>query len=222
MRAWKKQRPKSIFLKVCLHSVLLVHASANQSGSMEENARSKFDFRPFGGSMVIFMPFCSTEMGNSDDGIDVSHKRNCSFTLSGSSSSTITSKVGIQDGARWQFCRITQRPPSVPSLIALPAFGPWPCPRDTVVYRSFMPTFCARRMTSTIGSAPDDNTKMSGLHALLPWKDFSRLKPGGSRKFLPRLVEITSCRPAMVQSVRTASNTKARCSADICSLPGQL
>ena len=58
-------------LKCCLHSVLLVQLSANHSGSMEVKALKRLDFRPLGGSIVIFMPFCSTEIGKASEGIAV-------------------------------------------------------------------------------------------------------------------------------------------------------
>mmetsp|Transcript_65388 Transcript_65388/g.173848 ORF Transcript_65388/g.173848 Transcript_65388/m.173848 type:complete len:371 (+) Transcript_65388:1511-2623(+) len=214
MRAWKKHKPKSIFLKARWQNSDFRHASSNQSSSKERYARSKFDFRPFGGSLVIFSPFCSTLTGNCGDGIDVSHRRKASETclpesFSGFRSSTSTSSFCIHEGARWQFCRITHSPCSRPWAIAPSAFAPCPWPRDTDCVRSPMPSRCASRTISAMGSAPDDSTKISGVVAELPAKDLSRLKDGGSRNAAPSLVEMTSCSAMTVQSGRIASMTSA-------------
>jgi hypothetical protein len=61
------------------------------------------DFRPFGGSTVIFMPFCSTLTGKCGAGIELSHSLKVGATFSGSSSSTRRSSTGMKDCARWQF-----------------------------------------------------------------------------------------------------------------------
>ena len=51
-------------------SQLLLPLEANQA-LLEFLFRNTIAIKPLGGSMVIFMPFWSTDMGNSDDGIDV-------------------------------------------------------------------------------------------------------------------------------------------------------
>mmetsp|Transcript_17018 Transcript_17018/g.59547 ORF Transcript_17018/g.59547 Transcript_17018/m.59547 type:complete len:296 (-) Transcript_17018:1049-1936(-) len=225
MEAWKKHKPNNIFLNACWHaSPLLTPASSNQSFSMERYARNKLDFSPFGGSFVIFKPFCRTLTGKSGLGIAVSQSRNWSCTLSGCRSSTNTSSLPIQDDAKWQFWRITHKPCSRPSMMALSAFLPCPCPRDTDCCRSFMPILWAKRTISAIGSAPDESTKMRGVTLFESSKDFSRLKDGGSKYSRPNFAAMISCNPCTVQSGRTASKTNARCKGDIDSFnpPGQL
>mmetsp|Transcript_3517 Transcript_3517/g.8442 ORF Transcript_3517/g.8442 Transcript_3517/m.8442 type:complete len:210 (-) Transcript_3517:1964-2593(-) len=196
MRAWKKHKPNNIFLNACWHaSPRTAPASSNQSLSRERYARSRFDFRPFGGSLVIFRPFCKTLTGKSGLGIAVSHKRKLSWTLSGCKSSTKASSFPIHDDAKWQFWRMTHKPWSRPSAMAFSALGPWPCPSDTDCCLSFMPILTASRTISAMGSAPEDNTKIRGVTGLLSLKDFSKLKDGGSRKSFPNFAAITSWMP---------------------------
>mmetsp|Transcript_9149 Transcript_9149/g.26293 ORF Transcript_9149/g.26293 Transcript_9149/m.26293 type:complete len:262 (+) Transcript_9149:362-1147(+) len=157
------------------------------------------------------MPFCSTLTGNSFEGIADSHRRNSGATFSGSSSSTNASSFGIQETAKWQFCKMTQRPCSLPSRIAASAFGPWPWPNDTTTLRSTISSFPARRSNSAMGSAPDDKTKISGMQEVLKENTVSKLKEGGSKKSFPSFFRMISCKPLMVWSVRTASIVKLFC-----------
>ncbi len=69
----------------------------------------KFDFKPFGGSLVIFTPFCSTDTGNTLVGMDVSHNRKSFDTFAGSMFSQMRSSSDIHDAAKWQFCKHAKR-----------------------------------------------------------------------------------------------------------------
>ena len=50
----------------------------------------------FGGSFVIFTPFCSTAVGNDSEGIEVSHNRNSGCTLSASYNYVLSSAQETQ------------------------------------------------------------------------------------------------------------------------------
>lgn len=69
----KKQSPKSSFF----HSNSFVQPLKN-AGSLtgaDEKDPFKFAFRPFGGSLVILIPFCRIDTGKSFEGYEVSHRR---------------------------------------------------------------------------------------------------------------------------------------------------
>lgn len=57
-------------------------------------------------------------------------KNQLSFGIKSHNTSQILSRVGIQEGARWQFCSITQVPSFTPFSIIRCAMGPWPWPKD--------------------------------------------------------------------------------------------
>mmetsp|Transcript_1346 Transcript_1346/g.3902 ORF Transcript_1346/g.3902 Transcript_1346/m.3902 type:complete len:212 (+) Transcript_1346:2026-2661(+) len=63
-------------------------------------------------------------------------------------------------------------------------------------------------MSSAMGSAPDESTKISGTVHTLSLKTASKLNDGGSKNSLPSFPKITSCKPLIVWSVRRASNTR--------------
>lgn len=73
--------------------------------------------------MVIFTPFCRTEIGKDTEGIEVSHRRKSLCMLS-CNSSTSFSNSGIQLTAKWQFCSKTQPPFCELSMTKLYAFLP--------------------------------------------------------------------------------------------------
>ena len=83
-------------------------------------------------------------------------------TVLGSVVSKILSKLGIQLPAKWQFCKHTQSPLSIPLLSNFSALAPWPCPRLTL--SNFLENFIssANFSKSAMGSAPELSTKMSG------------------------------------------------------------
>lgn len=66
MKAWKKQRPKSSFLKI-FGSALESNHVLLQIGSVPKDP-IRFALSPIGGSLVIFTPFCSTDTGKTVDG----------------------------------------------------------------------------------------------------------------------------------------------------------
>ena len=63
-----------------------------------------------GGSVVIFIPACRMEMGNSGCGELLNHSRNSGWGSSIWSCSTNLSSCGIQLSDKWQFARNTQLP----------------------------------------------------------------------------------------------------------------
>ena len=67
-----------------------------------------------------------TAAANDAEGEEVSQRRKFTAVLSGSKVSQICSSVGIQLGARWQFCSSTQLPCTTASSIIDVAIGPWP------------------------------------------------------------------------------------------------
>ena len=62
--------------------------------------------KPFGGSLVTFMPFYKIDTGNLSLGIEVNHILNA-LPLSSTISSKIPSRIGMKEGAKWQFWRTT-------------------------------------------------------------------------------------------------------------------
>ena len=63
-----------------------------------------------GGSVVIFIPACRMEMGNSGCGELLNHSRKSGWGSSIWSCSTNLSSCGIQLSDKWQFARNTQLP----------------------------------------------------------------------------------------------------------------
>ena len=61
----------------------------------------------------------------------VNQSLNSGCVLSPPNSSTIFSSVDIQDGAKWQFCSMTQEPSRMPFSIIRMAIGPCPWPRES-------------------------------------------------------------------------------------------
>lgn len=68
---------------------------------------------------------------------------NSGLMASGFISSTILSRVGIQLGAKWQFCSTTQQPEAWASAMSAAALGPWPWPREMAENRLDMPLSAA-------------------------------------------------------------------------------
>mmetsp|Transcript_49832 Transcript_49832/g.161161 ORF Transcript_49832/g.161161 Transcript_49832/m.161161 type:complete len:248 (+) Transcript_49832:1577-2320(+) len=211
IRAWKKKRPKSIFLKDFWQSLLTAPASLNHSSSMPVYARSKLDFRPFGGSTVILLPFWSTLTGNSFEGIADSHNRNSGANFSGSSSSTMASSRGIHDTERWQFCKMTHMPCSLPSLIAASALGPWPWPKE-IDAMSLL--FSSANLYKVLpGSAPGERMKINGDIELESAYEPERSKGGGLTNFSPSLPAMNSKTAGTTRSGRMQRRTMTSCKA---------
>ena len=78
-----------------------------------------------GGSRVILTPRCRTAAGNPGLGMEVSQRRKSLWQVSGLMPSTMRSRLGIQLTARWQFCRHTHCPFSMPRISTFSA-----CRRD--------------------------------------------------------------------------------------------
>ena len=74
----------------------LLVASNFSSGTAAKAVR-RLARRPFGGSLVILTPFCSTDTGNFGEGIEVSHSRKEESVLSGRMSSTSFSSAVIHE-----------------------------------------------------------------------------------------------------------------------------
>ena len=159
-KAWKKHRPNNNFL----NSPDLSIPSMNSSVTTFVYDPIKLARTPFGGSMVILMPFCRMKAGKCGDGSDVSHNRNDSLIRSGDNSSHKRSNVGIQEIQRWQFCKQTQVPLSCASLMAAYAMSPWPWPSDMAC--NFFPPnpfSSAKAKSADMGSAPGVSTNSRGV-----------------------------------------------------------
>lgn len=85
-----------------------------------------FAFIPLGGSTVNLEEFCKTATGKAYDGIEVKNNLKSGFVVSfcSAKSSTIFSRLLIQDSKRWQFYNMTQFPSAIAVDISLVAFGP--------------------------------------------------------------------------------------------------
>ena len=70
--------------------------ASNFSSGVAAKAVRRLARMPFGGSLVILMPFCSTDTGNLGEGIEVSQRRKAGSVLSGLMSSTSFSSAPIQ------------------------------------------------------------------------------------------------------------------------------
>lgn len=78
--AWKKHKPYRSFLKTasCLQ---LSNHSMSEMGSLKYDLVI-FALKPFGGSLVIFTPFCRTNTGKWSAGYEVNHKRKSGCVVS--------------------------------------------------------------------------------------------------------------------------------------------
>ncbi len=104
MMAWKKQNPNNNFLNSVGFRQLL-----NYSSLIELYDLIKLALNPWGGSSVIFTPFCNTDIGNVGVGIDVSHSLKSGWVASLNYYTSFYSD-GIQDAAKWQFWSRIQLP----------------------------------------------------------------------------------------------------------------
>lgn len=127
MRALKKQSPHMRALYAYGFSQL-----SNSSLSKPRYDLRILFLRPFGGSMTAFTPFWRIVTGNLSLGIAVSHILNLEPLFS-SMFSMIASRVGMNDGDKWQFYKHTQSYCSIASLILALAISPWPYPKDTAI-----------------------------------------------------------------------------------------
>lgn len=76
-----------------------------------ETNRSVYQVVPtFGGSVVILMPTCRMEIGNSGCGLLLSHSLKSGWGSSTCSCSTSLSSCGIQLSDKWQLAKNTQLP----------------------------------------------------------------------------------------------------------------
>jgi len=99
--------------------------------------------------------------GNTFEGAVVSHSRNWGLQSSGSDSK-IFSNSGMNEAAKWQFCKNTHCPRRIDWLIACLAISPCPWPRDLIMRLELILFLMARVSTSTLGSAPGDRMNISG------------------------------------------------------------
>lgn len=77
--------------------------------------------------------------------------------------SKILSNSGINDGAKWQFCKRTHFPYFIAFLIALYAIYPCPWPSDKLDKLFFKLSLSARLVISIRGSAPGLKMKIKGV-----------------------------------------------------------
>lgn len=180
--AWKKQKPNKSFL----NSLDLVHP-LNYSSDKAVYDLSKFARRPWGGSSVIFTPFCSTEIGKEEVGIEVSQSLKSPWVFSLNYSTNFYNS-GIHEAAKWQFWSSIHDPLSSAYFTSSCALGPWPCPREmdfVFLSRSF-----ANLRKSVTGSEPGESRKISGVKQVESLKHFPRSKVGGRINYLPSFSQI--------------------------------
>ena len=119
------------------------------------------------------------------------------------------SRVAIHDAARWQFCNTTHVPSFCAVSIIRRAIGPWPCPSDNElslappnpydfihnnILQALFITWSSENFSNeAIGSAPGDNTKMSGAQLCESANALPRSKGGGSINWWPSLAVTKSC-----------------------------
>lgn len=127
MSAWKKANPKNSFF----HWRGLLQSSKDFL-SWVEKLLIKLFLRPRGGSYVILTPLIRMVGGNISEGMEVSHILKSRFTFSGFSAfcSMILSKLGMNEGAKWQFWRSTHLPSCIACLIPASANSAWPWPSE--------------------------------------------------------------------------------------------
>lgn len=105
-----------------------------------------------GGSVVIFIPACKMDIGNSGWGLLLSQIRKSGWGFSTCSCSTNLSNWGIQLSDRWQFARNTQFPSRTPSLIMRVAMGACPWPNERAWKRFVIPHDSASMSSALVGS----------------------------------------------------------------------
>ena len=140
---------------------------------------------PRGGSLVILIPFCRMVTGNAGEGMEVSHRRKFSSAESSVMPSQIFSRLGIQLGARWQFCRSTHLPASVASAMSAAAFGPWPWPMEMTEMASAFSMSSANLSSAEVGSEPGESTNRSGVAQLDSANEPGKSNGGGSTNRRP-------------------------------------
>ena len=123
-KAWQNASAKHSFLNVAGFP----HDSKKSGSAIGSswNERRMLARNPRGGSFVILMPFWRIVTGKDGLGRLVSHRRKFSSEFSPVMPSQIFSRLGIQLGARWQFCSNTHFPAPTASSISSFALGPWP------------------------------------------------------------------------------------------------
>mmetsp|Transcript_44740 Transcript_44740/g.71815 ORF Transcript_44740/g.71815 Transcript_44740/m.71815 type:complete len:241 (-) Transcript_44740:1201-1923(-) len=182
-KPWQKARQKHSFL----NTSGLLHVSKNSEVAIGSSwyERRMFARRPRGGSFVILTPFCKMATGNEGLGRDVSHNLKLASADSGLIPSQIFSRLGIQEAAKWQFCRSTHFPVCTASFMSTAALGPWPCPMDITLMSVSFPMSAANFNSAVVGSDPGDNTKSNGVVALDSAYEPGRSNGGGSVNFRP-------------------------------------
>ena len=77
--------------------------------------------------------------------------------------SKILSNFGINEAAKWQFCKKIHLPYSIPSAMAAHALSPYPYPKERMINLELMLNLEAKFSTSTLGSAPVERTNIKGV-----------------------------------------------------------
>ena len=178
--AWKKQSEK----KNDLNNSGLEHAS-NSSSFKLSYCLCKFNFNPFGGSIVILIEFFKTFILNLFEDIEVSHNLKltsrvglfCNFSIS-------SSNLGMKLIAKWQFCNNIHPPFNFVSSILDIATLSIDLPKET--NSTFLPIESANCWKSFLGSDPVDKTNNKGILLVESSKDFNKLNDGGSVYSFPK------------------------------------
>lgn len=149
-------------------------------------------------------PFWRTEIGKELVGIEVNHNLKSGFVAS-ENYSTIFSKSGIQEAARWQFCNSTQYPLLSALLTNYWAFGPCPWPRE-IDYVFFYISFANLRKSVT-GSEPGDKRKIKGVIPVESLKHLVKSKVGGMMNYFPSFSVTQSSMAGSTLSILIAFKT---------------
>mmetsp|Transcript_24166 Transcript_24166/g.61160 ORF Transcript_24166/g.61160 Transcript_24166/m.61160 type:complete len:213 (-) Transcript_24166:1062-1700(-) len=165
---------------------------------------------PFGGSVVILMPFCRIPIGNLGCGAELSQRRNCGRGLRPGSCSIIFSSSFSQLIIRWQLASSTQCPLVMPSSMRRIACGDWPWP--SAMAEKVMPFCSASCISWLVGSTPGESTKMSGEVGTLSTTTCVRSSCGGSVNFWPRLLTMKLVTAKTIRSGRRQRTMMIRCS----------
>lgn len=137
--AWKNVKDMNNFL----HSSPLLLVSKYFTSSLVEfwlwYSCKTLAFTPLGGSLVILIPCYRRFIGKSSLDIEVSQILNSDWNDLSlisclwffiATSSIISSNLGSQLTAKWQFWSIIHWPAAIDSLIAVSAASPCPLPKD--------------------------------------------------------------------------------------------
>lgn len=113
---------------------------------------------------------------------------------------------GINDAARWQFCKKIHRPLRLRDrVMSSSALGPWPWPSETISMWRVLPRVSfANRNSCWVGSEPGERMNTIGVWAWLWLYNSARVGTPEARNFGPSVCTMKWCIAKMSASGRSS------------------